>query len=106
MTSRGLFGRSLGSVDAVSGIYALPQELKDWVVDSAGLAQDVKLLGRAYRPDWWREAFEPSLVLSPNEPVPLVHHERPRLPVLKAPNFHRTFWVVIQSFKELNRRTE
>ena len=53
-----------------------------WTVYPGGLFEDMKLLQRAYRPDWRAEPFEPSQPMTQSEVVPIVKPSDPRLPIL------------------------
>jgi hypothetical protein len=53
-----------------------------WSVHPSGLFDDMKLLQRAYRPDWRAEPFEPSHPMTQNQVVPIVRPSKPRLPML------------------------
>lgn len=53
-----------------------------WVVHPGAIFEDIKLLHRAYRPDWRGEPFEPSHPLVPNEVFPITVPPEPLLPIL------------------------
>ncbi len=56
-----------------------------WSVHPSGLMDDMKLLERAYNPDWRAKPFEPSYAITQNEVFPIINYQPgtpPLLPVV------------------------
>jgi hypothetical protein len=66
---------------ALDGAAARPKDNR-WTVHHGSLMEDLKLLHRAWRPDWRDKPFEPSQVIGPNEMVPIVWPPNPEVPIL------------------------
>jgi hypothetical protein len=53
-----------------------------WTVETSGLVSDLKPLHRTYFPHWADKPFEPSQAIPPNDPLTIVGHAAPRVPVV------------------------
>jgi len=53
-----------------------------WTIYPSGLWDDLKTLQRVYFPEWKDLPFEPSQGVTQNDPIPIIHHTDPFLPVL------------------------
>ena len=76
------FGRfTLTLLKGLSGASARWDGL-GWAVDTTGLVADLKLLHRTYFPQWADKPFEPSQAIPPNDPLTIIAHAAPRIPVV------------------------
>ena len=53
-----------------------------WTVHPGAIFEDLKIISRLYRPDWRKEAFEPSLPMLANEVFPIIYPPNPKVPVV------------------------